>query len=74
VLLLLAVLSLLVVIATWSSAPASLDVRITVEACSLARYDDLAGHLPLAAVVRITNLSNQSAWFLGENKGDILLF
>jgi hypothetical protein len=65
VLLLLAVLSLLTVITTRWSAPASLDVSITVEACSLARYDDHAGHLPLAAVVQITNLSNQSAWFLG---------
>jgi len=64
-LLLLAVLTLLAVIAAWWAVPAPLDVRITVEAYSLARYDDHAGHLPLAAVVRFTNFSNDTVWFLG---------
>lgn len=64
-LLLLIPLALLAGLATWLLNPPPLDVRIAVEPFSLARYDDHAGNLPLGAVVRITNLSNSTAWFLG---------
>jgi hypothetical protein len=59
-------------LATWlvdTVSPLPLDVRITVEPYSLCRYEDHArdhaGNLPLGAVVRITNFSKSTAWFIG---------
>ena len=57
--------ALLAGLTTWLLRPAPLDVRITVETFSLLRYDDHAGNMPLAAVVRITNLSKSTTWILG---------
>ena len=52
--------------AKWVLYPPPLDMRIEVEPLfSFVRYDDHAGNLPLGAVVRITNLSTTTAWFLG---------
>jgi hypothetical protein len=57
--------ALLAGLAAWLRHPAPMDVRIWVEPCSFPRYDDHAGNLPLAAVVRVTNFSKSTAWFLG---------
>lgn len=51
--------------ARWVLYPPPLDVSIEVQPYSFVRYDDFEGHLPLGAVIRITNLSESTAWFLG---------
>jgi hypothetical protein len=66
---LMILLALLTGIAAWVFNPPPLDVRVTMESCSLVRYDDGAGHLPLAAVVQITNVSNSTVWFLRHSGG-----
>jgi uncharacterized membrane protein YeaQ/YmgE (transglycosylase-associated protein family) len=46
--------------------PPPLNVAITVESCSLCRYDDhVQDHHSLCAIVQITNLSDRTAWLLG---------
>lgn len=52
-------------LATWLLRAVPVDVRITVEPYSLCWYDDHAGHSPMGALVRITNVSNSTVWFLG---------
>jgi hypothetical protein len=64
-LLLLIPVALLAGLAAWLRHPAPMNVRISVEPCSFPRYDDHAGNLPMAAVVRVTNFSESNAWFLG---------
>ena len=49
----------------WMLNPPPLEVRVAIEPYSLLRYDDHAGHLVLGAVVRITNVSKSTTWFLG---------
>ena len=54
------------VLTIWLFRPAAVGVQITVEPYSLCRYDDNAGHLPLGAVVRVSNIGNGDVWFLGR--------
>jgi hypothetical protein len=58
-------MALLAGLAKWLLYPPPLEVSIWAEQASLCRYDDGAGNLPLAAVVKITNSSESTAWFLG---------
>jgi hypothetical protein len=57
---------------TWLWYPIAISVRIEPEPFSLCRYDDLDGHLPLGAVVRITNVSDATVWFLGRREMPVL--
>ncbi|MGQ0637084.1 MAG: hypothetical protein ACT4QC_20940 [Planctomycetaceae bacterium] len=45
----------------WFLWPAPIDVTLTVE--GYKRYDDVAGHRPLAAIVRVTNRSRSAVWY-----------
>jgi hypothetical protein len=58
-------LSLITGFAIWALLPSAPDVRIAPEPVALCRYDDGAGHSPLLAVMRVTNVSKKTVWFLG---------
>ncbi len=69
VLLLLLILVVLAVgLAAWLLRPTAVNVLMTVEPYSFCRYDDGAGHLPLGALVRVTNLSNSTVWCLRSTR------
>jgi hypothetical protein len=62
---LLLVSAILSVFVAWIMLRPALNIAITMMPCSAARYDDLAGHHPLCAVVQVTNMSQHTVWFLG---------
>jgi hypothetical protein len=72
-LLLFTSLVLLAGFAAWLLRPAPLDVRISYEPFSFPHYDDYAGNLPLGAIVRITNVSKSTAWFLGGREDPVIV-
>jgi hypothetical protein len=45
--------------------PYPVNVRIEPEPTQLRRYDDGAGNSPLLAVMRVTNASSRTVWFVG---------
>jgi hypothetical protein len=45
--------------------PYPINIRIEPEPTPLRRYDDGAGHSPLLAELRVTNVSNRAVWYLG---------
>jgi hypothetical protein len=59
------VLALITGFAIWLILPSVPDVRIAPEPIALCRYDDGAGHSPMLAVIRVTNVSKRTVWVLG---------
>ena len=53
--------------ASWILRPPAIKVQIEAEQCSLSRYDDHTGQLPLpmCGEVRVTNMSESTVWVLG---------
>jgi hypothetical protein len=56
-------IALLCALVKWLWFPAPVTVLIYPQPfCCLCRYDDGAGNLPLAAIVRVTNISGSTIW------------
>jgi hypothetical protein len=61
--------TLIVALGIWLLFPSPIEIRIVPVSTTLRRYDDGAGHHPLVAEMRFTNVSNRTVWYLGGLPG-----